>query len=128
MNSEVKPLLDKLGVERGQKVALVGLDEVAFAEQLEERGAELIDPKQPGRFDHVFVYMDSLEHTFLFGLLRERIRPAGSIWAIYPKGNKEFNGNDVRNRGLEAGVVDVKVVRFSETLSALKFVLRLEDR
>ena len=39
-----------------------------------------------------------------------------------------INENDVRDAALEAGLVDVKVVSFSSTLSALKLVIRLVDR
>jgi hypothetical protein len=60
--------------------------------------------------------------------LRARIKPNGTIWAIFRKGRKDFNENDVLRLGLESGLVDVKVVRFSDTHTALKFVIRKAER
>jgi hypothetical protein len=51
------------------------------------------------------------------------IAPAGGVWAIYPKGRRELSEDTVRAAGRRAGLVDVKVVRFSETLGALKLVI-----
>jgi hypothetical protein len=45
------------------------------------------------------------------------------VWAIYPKGRRELSEDTVRAAGRRAGLVDVKVVRFSETLGALKLVI-----
>ena len=123
-----KPRIEKLGVKPGHRVGILGFEDPDFVVELVEAGTEVVETKTPGLFDHLFVYMDSEEHTFAFGLLRSRLRSNGAIWALWPKGRKEFNGNHVRERGLASGIVDVKVVSFSDTLSALKFVIRLEDR
>lgn len=126
--ASTKPRTQKLGVKPGHRVGLLGFEDPDFVVELIEAGAEVVETKSPGLFDHLFVYMDCEEHTFAFNLLRSRLKPNGAIWALWPKGMKEFNGNHVRERGLEAGVVDVKVVSFSDTLSSLKFVIRLKDR
>lgn len=55
-------------------------------------------------------------------------KPNGAVWAVFRKGRKDFNENDVLRLGLESGLVDVKVVRFSDTHTALKFVIRKADR
>jgi len=47
---------------------------------------------------------------------------------VWPKGSPAVNENDVRDAALGAGLVDVKVVSFSPTRSALKLVFRLRDR
>ena len=41
---------------------------------------------------------------------------------MWPKGRKEFREDDVRAAGPSVGLVDVKVVAFSETLSGLKMM------
>ena len=51
------------------------------------------------------------------------IEPAGAVWAVWPKGRKDLNENHVREAALDAGLVDVKVVRFSATHSGLKLVI-----
>jgi hypothetical protein len=60
--------------------------------------------------------------------LRSLIKPDGAIWVVFRKGRKDFNENDVLRLGLETGLVDVKVVRFSDTHSATKFVIRKAER
>jgi hypothetical protein len=51
------------------------------------------------------------------------IEPAGALWAVWLKGRKGLNENHVREAALDAGLVDVKVARFSATHSALKLVV-----
>jgi hypothetical protein len=56
----------------------------------------------------------------------------GMVWVSWPKKNSglasDLNENIVRDLGLAAGVVDVKVAAVDETWSGLKFVRRLKDR
>jgi hypothetical protein len=47
---------------------------------------------------------------------------AGSLWIVYPKGKQEIKEQQVLDAGRQAGLVDVKVVSFSATHTALKFV------
>jgi hypothetical protein len=44
------------------------------------------------------------------------------LWIVYPKGKSEIREIDVLAAGKAAGLVDVKVVAFSATHTALKFV------
>jgi hypothetical protein len=60
--------------------------------------------------------------------LREQIVPNGMIWVVWPKGRKDFREDDVRAHGPTAGLVDVKVMSFSDTLSGLKLVIPVKDR
>lgn len=56
----------------------------------------------------------------------------GMLWVSWPKKSSglasDLDENIVRDLGLAAGVVDVKVAAVDETWSGLKFVRRLEDR
>jgi len=45
------------------------------------------------------------------------------VWAVYAKGRRELSENTVRAAAIDAGLVDVKVVAFSEALSSLKLVI-----
>ena len=47
---------------------------------------------------------------------------------VWPKGGKEFREDDVRAYGPRAKLVDVKVVRFSDALSALKMMIPRAQR
>jgi hypothetical protein len=50
------------------------------------------------------------------------------LWVVYAKGKKEITENDVLSRGRKAGLKDIKVVGFSSTHTALKFVRPVEKR
>ena len=50
------------------------------------------------------------------------------MWVVYPKGRTDPSEVDVLEAGKAAGLVDVKVARFSETHTALKFVIPVARR
>jgi len=123
-----KPLLDKLGVKAGHRVSVLGIDEPDFARQLLERDADVRLGHRRARADLMFVGMDRREDLPRLHTHRDFIAKDGAIWVVWPKGSKAINENDVRDAALEAGLVDVKVVSFSPTYSALKLIYRLADR
>jgi hypothetical protein len=56
------------------------------------------------------------------------MRPFGAIWVIRPKGRPEIFAAAVRAAGKAAGLVEVKVVSFSTSHMAEKFVIPVENR
>jgi hypothetical protein len=60
--------------------------------------------------------------------LKTKIRPNGAIWVIRPKGRPEISERAVMAAGKQAGLVDVKVVGFSATHTAEKFVIPVAKR
>ena len=64
--------------------------------------------------------------------LFERTEQAGMVWVCWPKKASkvptDLDDNAVREIGLAAGYVDVKVCAIDETWSGLKFVRRLAAR
>jgi hypothetical protein len=125
-----KGRLDKLGVKAGSRVLLAGLggddDGSAFRRELEGRGAQ-VQARGSG-MDLVFVRMAKVGDLARLASLRKAILPAGAIWVLWPKGRKELREDDVRAVAIAGGLVDVKVVSFSETLSGLKLVIPLKLR
>ena len=67
-----------------------------------------------------------------FTQLAKNLAPAGMLWISWPKKTSgvptDLNENLVREIGLAAGLVDVKVCAVTEVWSGLKFVRRLKDR
>ncbi len=120
-----KPLLDKLGVKPDMRVAVLGVDDATFLSELSERATYSDDPQNA---DIVFLAASEPEHMAPLFALKEQIVRNGAVWVVYRKGQKVFNENDVIRLGLESGMVDVKIVRFSDTHSATKFVIRKADR
>ncbi len=122
-------LLDKLGVAAGSRVALLGVTDAGFAEELRTAGVEVVDDDVPEGSHIVVLQADANEGLDVLSDVRELMARNGAVWVLWPKGGIEgFNENDVRRAGLAAGLVDVKVVSFSERLSALKFVIRVAER
>jgi hypothetical protein len=56
------------------------------------------------------------------------MKGATALWIVYPKGQKSTTENDVIAAGRKTGLKDVKVVGFSSTHTALKFVIPLDKR
>jgi hypothetical protein len=60
------------------------------------------------------------------------LAPAGMLWISWPKKSSgvasDLNENVIRQIGLAAGLVDVKVCAVTEVWSGLKFVRRVKDR
>ena len=60
------------------------------------------------------------------------LAPAGMLWVSWPKKSSgvatDLDENIVREIGLAAGLVDVKVCAVTDVWSGLKFVRRVKDR
>ena len=67
-----------------------------------------------------------------FAYLSQQLTPAGMFWVTWPKKSSgvatDLDENIVREIGLAAGLVDVKVCAVTEVWSGLKFVRRVKDR
>jgi hypothetical protein len=120
-----KPLLDKLGVRPGMLVAVLDVDDSEFDAQLAERVPHGDDPRDA---DIVFFAANEPGDMARLATLKGQIKRDGAVWVVYRKGRRDFNENDILRLGLESGMVDVKVVRFSDTHTATKFVIRKAER
>ena len=60
--------------------------------------------------------------------ISKSMQGAAALWIVYPKGQKHITENDVLAAGRKSGLKDVKVVGFSPTHTALKFVIPLANR
>jgi hypothetical protein len=124
-----RPALDKLGVAPGARVALVNLDEPWFRELLAERTPNVRAGPPAKDSDVIFLGADSQRELAKLAGLRQKIRPNGAIWVVSRKGKaRTIRDVDVIEAALAAGLVDNKVVSFSETQTALRLVIRLRDR
>jgi hypothetical protein len=121
-------LLDKLGVKPGQRVSVVGIEDRRFLDDLAARVDDLTRGRAKAGSDLVLVAMSDRSDLPQLAKLREAIKATGAIWVVWPKGRQEFREDDVREFGKTAGLVDVKVARFSETLSALKMMIPRAQR
>ena len=125
---EHRSLLDKLGIKPGMRVAILGVEDDGFLADLRERTSDISVAEASPDSDAIFLAANGPDDMGRLSELRTRIKPNGAVWAVFRKGQKQFNENDVLRLGLESGLVDVKVVRFSDTHTALKFVIRKAER
>jgi hypothetical protein len=127
--TSTRPLLDKLGVKPGAKVAIVHLDDVGFASLLRKRTSDIVKGKPPTPCDLVFFGAEKPADLKRLSDLKTWIEPDGAIWVVRPKGGRSaLRDIDVIGAGLAAGLVDNKIASFSETHGAMRLVFRLRDR
>ena len=122
-----RPLLDKLGVKQGQRVALIGKFDGDFVEQLRARGAT-VSRRRVRDADQIFFAANATADLGKLDEIKTDLRKDGSLWVVRPKGVKTITESQTQQAGLDAGLVDIKVVSFSATHTAEKFVFRLKDR
>jgi hypothetical protein len=120
--------LDKLGVKSGMSVVVIGSLDGSFIAELEARGARVARRTSKGGCDALFYAVDDRGALERLGELKNNITPAGALWVVRPKGQKTITESDTMAAGKRAGLVDVKVVSFSDTLTAEKFVIPLGKR
>jgi hypothetical protein len=115
-------LLDKLGIKPGQRVALKGKFDPAFASELATRVQA--NALRAGTAEYDIVLMLARTTADLDGVAAAaaRLTQAGALWLVYPKGEATIQETEVRRAGLAAKLVDNKTCAFSGTLTALRFV------
>jgi hypothetical protein len=118
--------LDKLGVKPGSRVAVVSVADPDFDRELRERGAEVLASGKD--LDVAFLGATSVAGLARMKTLRARLKPAGALWVVWPKGRPELKEDHVRAAALKIDLVDVKVAAFSASLSALKLVIPVGKR
>src|SRR4051812_36919667 len=117
------PLLDKLGVRPGMRVALIDIEDETIRPLLAERTSDLTEGWPLPDTDVVFLGADSTEALAVLEELRTRIRPNGAIWVVSRKGPKAtLRDVEVMAAGREAGLIDNKVASFSPTHTSLRLV------
>ena len=122
--------LDKLGVKPGMRVIATGIPDPSFRSEIESRGAILVTRKPRSGQDVDLLFYPAEDRTALerLGALKACLQPAGAIWVVRPKGSKAITESETMAAGKRAGLVDVKVVSFSETYTAEKFVIPVAKR
>jgi hypothetical protein len=123
-----RSLLDKLGVKPSQRVCVLGVSDMAFQSGLEAVVPDFCRDKLAKEADLIFLAANDLESLARIKSLVGSIKRDGAIWIVYPKGQKHIRETDVMAAGKSAGFTDNKVCRFSETHTALRFVVPLARR
>ncbi|QPF84044.1 DUF3052 family protein [Bradyrhizobium genosp. L] len=128
-----KPVVQKLGLKPGFCIFVDGLS-VPYREIVGELPADLRMAKTAkGPLDAVHLF--AAESDGLAGKLRsyrQAIAPDGMIWVSWPKKSSgvatDLSDTAVREIGLAAGLVDIKVCAVDAVWSGLKFVIPAKER
>ena len=117
------PLIDKLGVRPGARVSVLGVRDPAFRKLLHDRTDD-VSERQRKHSDLIFLAADSHGELARLRALEPLIQRDGAIWVVSRKGRAAILRDlDVINAARRAGLVDNKVVSFSETHTALRLVV-----
>jgi len=120
--------LSKLGVKAGLRVAIVGPLEPAFADEARAAGAEMLAGK-PKDADLVFFAVENKKDLGQLRALAATMQPAGALWVVRRKGSDApVTDAESRAAGKAAGLVDTKVVAFSATHTAERYVIPVAAR
>ena len=118
-----KGRLDKIGVKPGMRTAILGVADATLAAELAGRDAAPVN--ELTCLDLLFYAADSAEDLAKVGDLVPALADKGALWIVSRKGKAAtVKDIEVMAAAKAVGLVDNKVVGFSETLTALRFVRR----
>jgi hypothetical protein len=129
------PLLRKLGVKTGQRLAFVnppdGLDELLGPLPLGT--ITVADWRDESELDFILFFAGQRKAMeAILPNLVPRLAPDGGLWVAWPKKASgvvtDLSDDVVRKSGLAAGLVDNKICSIDATWSGQRFVYRLRDR
>jgi Sec-independent protein translocase protein TatA len=80
------PLLDKLGIRPGMRVAILGVNDDVIRPLIAERTTDLTDGWPEPDTDVVLLAAESPDQLAPLADLAKRIRPNGAIWVVSRKG------------------------------------------
>lgn len=118
-----KALTEKLGALPGKKVAVIGKLDADLRADIQAAGAKVAKSARGKDFDIVFFAASAKKDLDKLAAARELLEDAGGLWIVYPKGIEEIRERDVLTAGRTLGLTDNKVVKVSDTLTAVRFVI-----
>ena len=120
--------IDKLGVKGGAEVLVLGVEaDCQFMDELREQGA-IVRTGGNKPMDMIFALFRHRNDLRRLRSLVPRLKADGVLWTLRPKGSPDLKEAEMMHAGQEAGLVDVKVVAFSDILTAEKFVIPVANR
>jgi hypothetical protein len=120
--------LQKLGVKPAWRVSAIGVADETFLRELESAVALLSIGRVVKASNAIFFGVTSEAGLARLEALKASLEPDGALWIVRPKGRPEISEKATMAAGKAAGLVDVKVVAFSPTHTAEKFVIPLSAR
>ena len=124
-----KSLLEKLGVKPDSTVSVFGVDDKIFLRDLNARTRKVSQSVAQKGSNLIFFGADSAKDLIKLSGLKKFLTSDGALWIVSLKGKlATIKDIEVMAAGKKVGLVDTKVVGFSETHTALKFVIPVAGR
>lgn len=127
-----KTRIQKIGIKPGTRVLLIGFEnhDEEFQKEIESAKAAVtpINQAPPKNCDCIFLRIDTKRQLVQLAQIAKKMFGAMALWIVYPKGRQDITEGDVFAAGHTAGLTDIKVVGFSSTRTALKFVIPVKKR
>jgi hypothetical protein len=123
-----KSVMEKLGVKAGEPVAVFGKLDGQFLKKLKEQKSPVTPGKVTNGIGWIFLAAETRGELDEAKKIAGKMKGSAALWVVYPKGQKHITEIDVIGAGRKAGLKDVKVVSFSATHTALKFLIPVEKR
>lgn len=120
--------LEKIGATADWRVAALGVTDETFLAELEQAVSFLSIGRVVKGADAIFYEVIKAAELARLEKLKLSLKPNGAIWIIRPKGRPDISEQATMAAGKAAGLVDVKVVAFSPTHTAEKFVIPVKAR
>jgi hypothetical protein len=120
--------LDKLGAKPEWRASAIAIQDEPFLSELRGRVAELVVGRAAKASDAIFLGAAEESDLAAIAKLKTFLKPNGALWIVRPKGRPEISEMAVMRAGKAAGLVDVKVISFSPTHTAEKFVIPVAAR
>ena len=118
------PLLDKLGIRPGMRVALIDIDDPEIRKLIAQRTTDITEGEPKPETDVVLFGAEAPADLEPFPVLASRIRPNGAIWVVSRKGKAAtLRDVEVMAAARDARLIDNKVCSFSATHTAIRLVI-----
>jgi hypothetical protein len=127
------PLAKKLGFKDDFRVRLINIPAEVKTELRDALAKCHISEQTAGPLDFIFLFSKSRsEFEAQLKQAAKALAPAGMLWVSWPKKASgvptDLSENVIREAGLKAGLVDVKVCAVTDVWSGLKFVSPVTTR
>jgi len=123
-----KSRMEKLGLKQGAKVSIIGKLDPELEAELERVSPDFECGAIAKDTEWIFLITETQKDLAKAANIAKVMRGAVALWIVYPKGRKELTEMDVLNTGRKARLKDIKVMSFSSTHTALKFVVPIDKR
>ncbi len=130
------PLAKKLGIKADFRAALLHVPDDVKSEirdALATCRIQAFSRRTSKDLDFIFLFAKSRAALELELLpAAKALAPAGMLWISWPKKSSgvatDLTEDVIRQSGLDAGLVDIKVCAVTDVWSGLKFVIPVKDR